>query len=179
MNVSKLKSSAFFPIQKKLYGNSILRSSVDKFKRAAELGQYFVVLTDLDSENCPYELLQKWGVVPFPKKLLFRVAVRETEAWLLGDRHNFAQLLGIKPALIAPYPEQLADPKEALLELARKGHKKVQRELLPEKGAFGKTGPGYNDTLCAFVENNWDYQTASENAPSLQRLLNRIRQLNF
>lgn len=165
--------------RKKLSGYPPIRARIENFKRAAELGQHFVVLTDLDNGNCPLELLREWGVFPLPERLLFRVAVREIEAWLLGDRHNIAALLGVQSSLIAPYPEQLEAPKEALLGLARKGHRKIQRELLPEKGAFGKTGPGYNETLCTFVENSWDYQAASINVPSLRRFLDRVTQINL
>lgn len=160
----------------RLAGNAPIRARVENFRLAAQAGQRFIVLTDLDNGNCPSELLERWGVHPLPANLLFRVAIREVEAWLLGDRANMAKLLGIKLALVNPYPEQLNDPKNAILELAKKGSKKIQKELLPEKGAFGKVGLGYNDVLCAFVENNWDYRIAATNAPSLDRFLNRVDQ---
>jgi hypothetical protein len=163
----------------KLAGCAPIRARVENFRQAAESGQYFIVLTDLDTGNCPSALLQDWGVLPLPERLLFRIAVREIESWLLGDRQNIAKLLGVKLALVDPYPEQLNDPKEALLGLAKKGSKKIQKELLPEKGTFGKIGPGYNDVLCTFVGENWDYRNASTNAPSLGRFLNRIDQLNL
>ena len=163
----------------RLAGNSPIRARVETFKRAAEQGQHFIVLTDLDNGNCPSELLKERGAHPLPERLLFRVAVREVEAWLLADRPNMAKLLGIKLALVDPYPEQLDDPKAALLGLAKKGIKKIQRELLPEKGAFGKVGPGYNDVLCAFIEKSWDFRLASSNAPSLGRFLDRLHQFNL
>ncbi len=159
---------------KRLAGNQPLRKRVPNFRAAALAGQYFIVLTDLDNGTCPSELLEQWDVLPLPANLLFRVAVREIEAWVLGDRNNVSQLLGIKPALVNPYPEQLADPKAELLNLARKGSAKIRRQLLPEKGAFGKIGPSYNDVLSAFVETDWDYRSASQNAPSLYRFLARL-----
>ena len=165
--------------ERRLAGNNPIRARVQNFRQAAQSGQYFIVLTDLDNGICPSKLLQEWGVFPLPERLLFRVAIREVESWLLGDRHNMAKLLGIKSALVSPSPEQLADPKATLLGLAKMGSKKIQKELLPEKGAFGKIGPGYNDVLCGFVEQDWDYRNASTNAPSLDRFLNQIDQLNF
>lgn len=161
----------------RLSGNSPIRDRVQNFRSAAQAGQYFIVLTDLDNGKCASELLEKWGVLPLPANLLFRVAVREVEAWLLGDRTNMAKLLGVKPALVHPYPEQLKDPKGAILGLARKGNRKIQKELLPDKGAFAKVGPGYNDVLCSFVAKDWDYRTAATNSPSLERFLDRVDQL--
>lgn len=158
----------------RLAGNQPLRKRVPNFRGAALAGQYFVVLTDLDNGACPSELLELWNVLPLPANLLFRIAVREIEAWLLSDRHNISKLLGIKPALVDPYPEQLIDPKAELLNLARKGNAKIRRQLLPERGALGKIGPSYNDVLSAFVHTNWDYRSASRNAPSLHRFLYRL-----
>ena len=158
----------------RLSGNQPLRQRVQNFRKAALAGCYYIVLTDLDDGACPLELLEQWGVLPLPVNLLFRVAVREIEAWLLGDRSNMSKLLGIKPALVNAYPEQLLDPKAELIKLASKGNAKIRKQLLPEKGAFGKIGPSYNDVLSAFIDTQWDYRSASLNVPSLHRFLGRL-----
>ena len=49
---------------------------------------------------------------------LFRIAVREVEAWLIADREALAGFLKIKIMHVPYKPEELVDPKRVLLELA-------------------------------------------------------------
>jgi hypothetical protein len=70
-------------------GYGYLKKNIRAFNHAAR-GMPFLVLTDLNSTECPPTLIKKW--LPYPKhpNLLFRVAVREVEAWLLAHRDAFA-----------------------------------------------------------------------------------------
>src|SRR5271163_4824291 len=71
-------------------GYGYLRRTITGWNRAAH-GTPFVLLTDLDSSPCPSALIQEWLRVPLHPNLIFRVAVREVEAWLLADARNLAR----------------------------------------------------------------------------------------
>lgn len=60
----------------------------------------FVLLTDLDRADCPPVIIDSW--LPHPKhpNFLFRVAVREVEAWVLADREAFAKFCGVPVSAI-------------------------------------------------------------------------------
>jgi len=72
-------------------GNGYLKSTIAGWNRAAT-GIPFLVLTDLDTHHCPSELIASWLAAPQHPNLVFRIAVREVESWLLADRTNFAEL---------------------------------------------------------------------------------------
>jgi hypothetical protein len=82
-------------------GYDYLKKSILGFNNAAKATP-FLVLTDLDRTECPPVLLREW--LPYPKhpNLIFRVAVKEVEAWLLAHRDAFARFLGIQRRLIPP-----------------------------------------------------------------------------
>jgi hypothetical protein len=101
-------------------GNQYIKSNLKKFNEAADFALPFVVLTDLDAYDCPIALLQEWLPSKPHKRLLFRIAVREVEAWLLADRTNFAKFLGVPVSRITTEPEGIPKPKEFIFELARR-----------------------------------------------------------
>jgi hypothetical protein len=137
-----------------------------------------LILTDLDDTICAPNLLQKWSDgQAFPGNLLLRVAVRETEAWLLADRNGIANLLGISPNNIPPNPETLDDPKRFLLNLARKAKREVRSELIVAKGAVASQGLGYNRLLSSFVSGDWQLENAINRSTSLSKAVVRLRQL--
>src|SRR5580658_879547 len=61
-------------------GFGYLRRTVRGWNRAAP-GIPFMVLTDLDHHPCPRALIDDWLTEPQHPNFLFRVAVREVEAW--------------------------------------------------------------------------------------------------
>jgi hypothetical protein len=73
-------------------GNGAMKLSVDKYKAASRIVPH-IILTDLDRIPCAPALLTAWRVDAVPPKMLFRVAVREVEAWLLSDRNGIATYL--------------------------------------------------------------------------------------
>ncbi|MEK7727701.1 MAG: hypothetical protein AAB354_04765 [candidate division KSB1 bacterium] len=138
----------------------------------------FLVLTDLDTAECPPALLQEW--LPYPKNpnLLFRVAEREVEAWLLAHREAFARFLGIEPRLVPLEVDKLNDPKKVLLMLAAKSKKRQLREaIVPALASTARVGPDYNGQLIFFVETSWEVRRAMENSPSLRRAVKAL--MNF
>jgi hypothetical protein len=158
-------------------GNGYLRKNLTKFIAASETFPV-LLLTDLDRESCAPLLRARWlsGIAP-PERLKFRVAVREVEAWLLADRVSVANLLNVASASIVADPEQLADPKRYLIDLARRAPRKIRDELLPTKGTASVQGFGYNECLCKFVADQWSPVLASEASRSLRRAIERIHEL--
>ena len=69
-------------------GFGYLRSTISGWNHAAK-GIPFIVWTDLDRYACPSMLIDEWLPFRHPNFLL-RIAVREVEAWLLGDGSNLS-----------------------------------------------------------------------------------------
>jgi hypothetical protein len=108
-------------------------------------------------------------------RLLFRVAVRETESWLLADRYAFAELLGISVANVPDRPDDLNNPKATLLDLVRKSKRRdLKKDILPAPGVSFPVGLGYNDQLSRFVRERWDSRKAAQSSPSLARAVARV-----
>jgi hypothetical protein len=136
----------------------------------------FVLLTDLDDQLCPSALIQEWLNMPLHPNLIFRVAVREVEAWLLADRINVARFLSVPRKIVPSTCDDLADPKRELIQLARKSKSREIRErIAPRINSTAQQGPDYNGCLTAFVKSGWDIQTACHASPSLARAVHRLR----
>ena len=71
-------------------GYGYLRSRVKTWNAAAAAGTPILLLTDLDQLPCPSGLIHDWLEAEPHANLIFRVAVREIESWLLADREGFA-----------------------------------------------------------------------------------------
>lgn len=76
-------------------GFGYLKKSVEKFCKAANNGLNVFMLTDLDQTVCAPLLIADWfKSATKSDKFLFRVAVREVEAWVMADRQAFADFFG-------------------------------------------------------------------------------------
>lgn len=138
-----------------------------------------VMLADLDRRLCPSDLIDGWvGTRAMPRDFVLRIAVRESESWILADREGFAEFLGISMRRIPRAPEQLDDPKRTLVEIARRCRRRdVRDDIVPAKGSTAPIGSGYNDQLSWFVRKHWGPERAAANAPSLHRAMTRIGEL--
>ena len=155
-------------------GNVRLKDGMTKFREASRVLPH-IVLTDLDRCPCPPELINNWNANQLPPQLLFRVAVREVEAWLMADRAGIAKFLHIDISKVPHAPETEEDPKRTLINLARKSRKRrLSQEIVPETGSAAKIGPLYNTHFVNFVNSSWDIEQACLCAPSLARTLSRI-----
>lgn len=155
-------------------GYGYLKKNIRGFNVAAK-GMPFLVLTDLDSRECAPALIEDWLPVPIHHNLLFRVAVREVESWVLADRDRFAKFLGIRKTLVPVNVDAIDDPKEGLINLARKSRKRGLREdIVPTEGSTAKQGPDYNGRLKSFVEEFWNPYEAMHNSPSLRRTIRAV-----
>jgi hypothetical protein len=155
-------------------GFGYLRRTVAGWNRAAQ-GRPFIVLADLDNHTCPRALIDEWLPQPQHPNLLFRVAVREVEAWLLADSKNLSLFLGVREDAIPVDPESLQDPKRALIELARSSRSSSVRDrIVPKRGSTAKQGPDYNGCLGGFVTTHWDFRVATKRSPSLARAVKTL-----
>lgn len=153
-------------------GFGYLRSRMDSWCSVAER-QPLVLLTDLDRAPCAPSLIRTWlGDRKQPRGLIVRVAVREVEAWLLADHVAMEGLLG--STRLPENPDAVPDPKRHLLDLARHASRKVRSDLLVPGGAIASQGLGYNNRMCAFVEDEWSPRRAAKRSDSLRRALERI-----
>lgn len=161
-------------------GNGYLKQKFAALLKTAQ-SVPVLLLTDLDRIDCPPSLVDSWrGQNVLPEGFLFRVAVREIEAWLLADRKGFARFAGIPLDKVPLKPETLIDPKQELLNLVRKyGKRDLKDAILPEQKSSAKVGLGYNHALARFVMDGWSVEKAAANAESLARAYRRIRELSL
>lgn len=95
----------------------------------------------------------------------------------MADRQNFADLLEIPVNRVPVSPDDLLDPKQALLNLAREGSGVIRSDLLPQRGSIASQGLGYNRRLGEFVSNQWNLIGAAANSNSLSRAVVRLQEL--
>lgn len=156
-------------------GYGYLKKNIRAFNKAAK-SMPFLVLTDLDTSPCPPQMIKLWLDIPKHPNLLFRIAVREVESWILADHEAIAGFLGVSEKKIPDDTDSLPDPKLFLIQLARKSKSRSLREdLVPPSGATSRQGANYNNRITAFIRDTWDADTASRHSPSLRRALERLR----
>src|SRR5208283_2996534 len=73
-------------------GKGYIKKNINGFNNAAK-GIPYLVLTDLDREECPPSLFQEWFNSQKHPNLIFRVAVKEVESWLLAHKEAMAKFL--------------------------------------------------------------------------------------
>lgn len=158
------------------HGFGDIKKNISGYGAAAKHSP-FLILTDLDTYPCPPALIEDWGIVKQQHNLIFRIAVRTVESWLLADRSGFASYAGISPALIPLNTDNIPDPKQRLILLIKKSHKRdIKEDILPRyKG--DKIGPDYNGRLAHFVQNFWDISRARLNSRSLDKAIRRIEEI--
>ena len=159
-------------------GNSYLKQKAFDLNQTAR-GPYDVfMLTDLDSpQNCPPQLVQSWIRAPLNSGFFLRVAVMEIESWIMADRSALAEFLSIPVNRIPSNTDNIPNPKERLVSLARRSNKRRLRDqLVPAPGATtARVGPEYNSRFSEFVQTHWDLERAAVASPSLKRTLDRLR----
>jgi hypothetical protein len=159
-------------------GYGYLKNKISGFNNAAR-GTPFFVLTDLDQTECAPSLIEEWLPGVRNPNLIFRVAVREVEAWLLADRHGFSEFLGIAASRVPPVIEDLDDPKQTLINLTRRSRKRdIRTDIVPPDNSRRLHGPNYNGRLIEFVNTNWNIREASRVSYSLRSAVNRIAEFN-
>lgn len=161
-------------------GKSHIRQRLHGFNKAAHYSPW-IVLVDLNHEaECSPQMKSAWLENPAPY-MCFRVAVREVESWLLADRERFASFFGVRVSDIPLSPESIDNPKEKVVELAKKSRsREIRQDMVPRFGSGRMIGPAYVSRLIEFVsvsEKGWRPDRAAQSSDSLRRCLTRLREL--
>ncbi len=157
-------------------GYGYIKEKVRAFNKAAR-GTPFLVLSDLEEAECAPTQIKEWLQVPAHPNLLFRVAVREVESWLLADKPGFASFLNINKELIPENADGISDPKQFLINLAKRSRKRALREaIVPIPNSTARVGPDYNGQLSSFVFNAWNIVEAMGNSESLRRTVKALNE---
>ena len=139
-----------------------------------------LLITDLDNpRSCPTALIKEWSQgLEIETDLLFRVVVVEIETWLLADRVGFSRWLEVPDILIQRNPENISQPKETLVALARRSpNRRLRESIVPPAGSTRSVGPDYNGCLGEFAAQHWNIEAARLNSFSLDRAIVRIGEL--
>lgn len=158
------------PIGKK--GNTYIKTKLKAFNDASEAIPH-IILTDLDDIDCAPTLVNEWINYQLSPKLLFRIAEKEVESWIMADRNRFASFMGIPVSKVPSDTQVIANPKLTLINFARKSKKKKIKDIIPVGSS--KVGPGYNLILEEFVINYWNVDDAAMNNSSLLKAIERLK----
>lgn len=158
-------------------GFGYIKKNIGGFNEAAK-GCPFFVLTDLDTIDCAPTLIDSWLGKSAHPNLIFRIAVREVEAWLLADIEGFSKFTGISESNFWDNAEEIADPKAELLQLIKRCRiRKIWEDILP-KNEFAVVGPNYNGRLGEFVMKYWNIDRAMKRSDSLKRAVLHLSSFN-
>jgi hypothetical protein len=159
-------------------GCDYLKRNITKFSRAAHYNPLLVLLDFADTgEACPPAAVSKLVLSP-PSIMVLRLVVPELESWLLADRTNIAKALSVSGDLIPIYPETLTDPKQELINIARRSRsRRVRDGIVPVQGSTANVGPEYVGSMLQFIDSQWDVEAACQFAPSLDGAVKHLRRL--
>jgi hypothetical protein len=160
------------------HGFGKIKKNIGAYNNAAKYGYYFVI-TDLDSTyGCAPLLIDDWLPVQRNDQLIFRVAVREIESWLLADRTGFAAFFSVSHALVPSMPDTVTDPKHTVISLAKKSKKRSIREAIVPIDDYAHIGPGYNLVFQDYIQDHWDIAIARQHSPSLDKALRALGRIS-
>ena len=161
-------------------GKTHLLERLPGYNEAARLDPW-VVLLDLDNDaSCAPSLRTR--VLAHPaEKMCFRIAVREIEAWLMGDVERLAAFLRVPSSRVSKQPEALSDPKRAMIDLAKRSRSRdIREDMVPRPESGRRVGPVYVGRLIEFVQDaaaGWRPEVAAGSSDSLRRCLRHLRRL--
>jgi len=157
-------------------GKAELDRKLSNYNRAARSIKW-VVLRDLDHDAECAPSLRRQLLSQDSRYMHLRIAVRAIEAWLLGDRQEFAGFFAVGVSRVPSVPEQLDDPKQTVIELVARSRKRdIRSDMVPERGSGRREGPGYAGRLIEYAETYWRPHIAAATCPSLHKTIRRLRQ---
>lgn len=156
-------------------GKGNIDRDLPRFAQAARATPW-LVLRDLDRDApCAPRFLDRLNLTsPW---LCMRLAVRELESWLLADADGIASFLGIAHRQVPTAPDALQDPKATLIQLARKGKRKIRDGMAPGPRATRAIGPLYESYVIELAAQHWNLDRAARRSESLYRARAAIRLL--
>lgn len=139
------------------------------------------VLRDLDRDHaCAPGLLGMLAPQGIPDRMLFRIAVRSMESWLLADRDAISGWLRVPKRQVDSSPEDLQDPKGYLASLAsRSSSKELRQRMSPDDRSGARVGPEYESSITEFISQHWKPTRAADGglSPSLSRAMAALASL--
>jgi hypothetical protein len=159
-----------------LRGKDHLRENIVRFNRAA-VHKPFIVLTDLDDEDCPPGLIGRWLPHGQHSNLVLRIAVTEIESWLLADAARFADFLGVRADRLPEWPDMTPDPKAFTVSLAQRSRRRsIREDIVPASGTTAQVGRNYVGRLMEFATISWQIDKAAcRHSPSLNKAMTAVQ----
>ncbi len=155
-----------------------IKDNIAGFNNAAQAMCCLALVDFMDTRlPCAAEVLTQWLPYRHPN-MVFRVVQYELESWLMADRDNLASFLKIAINAVPHLPEECSDPKQDLVNLARRSKSShIRSALVPELGSTAQVGKLYQSEMVRFIQTIWDVAAARRNAPSLDRCLVRLEEI--
>lgn len=152
-------------------GKPEIKKNISGYNNAAR-HQPWIVVVDLDQDGgCAPEIIGEWLPAP-ARHLCFRFAIRAIESWLLADSATLARFLSVPQVKIPHDPDSLTDPKQILVNLARRSRKKsIRDDMVPREGSGRLVGPAYASRAIEFAKNHWRPAEATRHSDSLRRTI--------
>jgi hypothetical protein len=158
-------------------GKSKLDAKIPAYNNAARHAPW-LVLRDFDHDATCQGALVRALAPQRSEYMCLRLAVRASEAWLLADRQSLSHFLSVRLRDIPTDPETLTNPRETLINVARKSKKRAIREdMVPRSGASRAVGPGYTSRIIEFSSSYWDPAAAAGSSQSLQKCIAAMTEL--
>lgn len=155
-------------------GKARLLAKLTGFNAAAAFSPW-VVIVDLNGDaQCAPDFVQVHMPARSPQ-MAFRVAVRQAEAWLMGDREELAAYLRVSERRIPPDPEMEVDAKQSMVNIARQSRsRQVRDDMVPTAASGRKAGANYAGRLIEFATARWRPLEAAQRVDSLSRCLQSL-----
>lgn len=146
-------------------------SMIQKYNQAAVYCGLVFALADHDQLSCVGPKLARKVKQPHPN-LLLRLSVAELEAWLLADSARLSAHLAVAPSLFPDAPDLEPNPKQTLVNLARRSRKpSITAGMVPKPGHSNDRGPEYTSIMASFILKRWRPRIAAAKSPSLARAI--------
>jgi len=160
-------------------GKDHLRQNIGRFNQAA-VHKPFIVLADLDDEDCPPGLIGRWLPSGRHNNLVLRIAVKEVESWLLADAERFADFLGVRTDRMPQSPDTTPDAKGFLVDLAKRSRKRgIRDDIIPISGTTAQVGRNYVGQLMRFATTSWQIDTtACQRSLSLHKAMTALERFS-
>jgi hypothetical protein len=152
-------------------------SKLPAYNAAARQLPWFA-LVDLDNwQGCVGDYVAA-RLGPGNPGMRFRVAVRAVEAWLLADGERLSHFLAVASSRLPADPDQLPNPKLAMVNLARHSRSQsIRQDMVPKESTGAVVGPLYSARLRAFASTTWSPAEAALRSASLTRCLRAVATL--
>lgn len=156
-------------------GRNTFWKHISKYNQVAANVGPVLGLADMDAHPCASGLIRDHLGTSRHPDLVLRIAERMLESWFLADS-GLADFLGVSADLLPSNPESESNPKQTVVNLARRSRSRnVRADLVPETGSLGVVGKGYTPRMTEFIERHWSPTEAQKRSESLRRALAAIR----